>query len=252
MTLEIITSQSLAPFRHGFFTRRGGVSSGVYKGLNCGPGSQDQSDMVIINRTRVADAMQVQPDALLSLYQIHSAAVVHATGPISGAAPKADAFVTATPGVALSVLTADCQPVLFADTKAGIIGAAHAGWKGALGGVLEATIAAMENLGANRENISAVIGPCISQDAYEVGPEFRAVFLDADPSHDRFFHPGQGDRLMFDLPAFGLHILARAGINQASWSGHCTHTDPDRFYSYRRATQMREPDYGRLIASIRL
>ncbi len=252
MTLEIITSDSLAPFHHGFFTRRGGASTGIYEGLNCGPGSQDQNDIVAINRAHVADAMQVQPDALLSLYQIHSADVVHATGPHKGANPKADAFVTATPGIALSVLTADCQPVLFSDTKAGVIGAAHAGWKGALGGVLEATIAAMESLGANRQNINAVIGPCISQTAYEVGPEFRTNFLNVNPDHDQFFTPGQGDRMMFDLPAFGLHMLTRSGINQASWSGHCTHSDPDRFYSYRRATQMRQADYGRLIASIRL
>lgn len=252
MTLEIITSDLLSPIRHGFFTRRGGVSTGIYKGLNCGHGSNDQSDMVAMNRTRVRDAMQVKPDALMSLYQVHSPDVVHVTGPIIGENPKADAFVTDTPGIAISVLSADCQPVLFADAKAGIIGAAHAGWKGALDGVLEATVTAMENLGANRENISAVIGPCISQNAYEVGPEFRGAFSDISPAHARFFGPGKGDRLMFNLPAFGLHMLAKSGINRAVWTGHCTHGDPDRFYSYRRSTQLGEGDYGRLIAAISL
>lgn len=250
MTLEIITSDLLSPIRHGFFTRRGGVSAGIYKGLNCGHGSNDDTDIVTINRTRVSDAMQVNTDALLSLYQVHSSDVIHVTGPIEGPSPKADAFVTATPGLAISVLSADCQPVLFADVQAGIIGAAHAGWKGALGGILEATVAAMETLGATRENIHAVIGPCISQNAYEVGPEFRDAFSAKTPAHDRFFGLGNGDRLMFNLPSFGLHMLAQSGIEKMAWTGHCTHGDPDRFYSYRRSTQASEGDYGRLIASI--
>ncbi len=252
MTLEIITSEALAPLRHGFFTRRGGASSGVYKGLNCGPGSDDQAQMVAINRARVAEAMRVSPEALLTLHQVHSADVVHVTEPLDKPRPRADAFVTTTPGLAISTLTADCQPVLFADVSAGIIGAAHAGWKGALGGVLEATIMAMEELGAQRKNIAAVIGPCISQSAYEVGPEFRQTFLDADPDHGRFFNAGKGDRLMFNLPTFGLQVLTRAGLGRVEWTRHCTYSDEKRFFSYRRSVHEKEADYGRLIASIRL
>ena len=252
MTLEIITSEALAPIRHGFFTRRGGASSGIYKGLNCGLGSQDQADMVRINRSRVADAMQVTPDAVMTLYQVHSADIIPVTEPLTGDLPRADGFVTRTPGLAISVLSADCQPVLFADHEAGVIGAAHAGWKGALRGVLDATISAMETLGADRKNIAAVIGPCISADAYEVGPDFRDVFLTENPGHTRFFTPGKEDRFMFNLPAFGLSALQRAGIGHAEATGHCTYGDSERFYSYRRSVHNNEADYGRLIASIRL
>ncbi|MEJ6477305.1 MAG: peptidoglycan editing factor PgeF [Octadecabacter sp.] len=251
MTLEIITSDALAPLRHGFFTRKGGASSGVFSGLNCGHGSSDQHAAVSINRSRVAQAMQVDPMALVGVHQIHSPDVVHVTDPTADR-PRADALVTATPGIALSVLTADCQPVLFADHDAGVIGAAHAGWKGALGGVLEATLDAMEDLGAKRTNIAAVIGPSISQRAYEVGPEFLDDFLLDDPDNSRFFANGAGDRMLFDLPGFGLHRLRRAGVGQAQWSRHCTYSDPEKFYSYRRTTHAREADYGRLIAAIRL
>lgn len=251
MTLEIITSDALAPLRHGFFTRKGGASSGVFSGLNCGHGSSDQHAAVSINRSRVAQAMQVDPMALVGVHQIHSPDVVHVTDPTADR-PRADALVTATPGIALSVLTADCQPVLFADHDAGVIGAAHAGWKGALGGVLEATLDAMEDLGAKRANIAAVIGPSISQRAYEVGPEFLDDFLLGDPDNSRFFANGAGDRMLFDLPGFGLHRLRRAGVGQAQWSRHCTYSDPEKFYSYRRTTHAREADYGRLIAAIRL
>lgn len=251
MTLEIITSDALAPLRHGFFTRKGGASSGVFSGLNCGHGSSDQHAAVSINRSRVAQAMQVDPMALVGVHQIHSPDVVQVTDPTADR-PRADALVTATPGIALSVLTADCQPVLFADHDAGVIGAAHAGWKGALGGVLEATLDAMEDLGAKRANIAAVIGPSISQRAYEVGPEFLDDFLLDDPDNSRFFANGAGDRMLFDLPGFGLHRLRRAGVGQAQWSRHCTYSDPEKFYSYRRTTHAREADYGRLIAAIRL
>ena len=251
MTLEIITAQSLSPLRHGFFTRRGGASSGVFRGLNCGMGSTDQHEAVTINRTRVADAMGVPLTALAGVHQIHSAdvATLHDT---TTDRPKADALVTATPGIALSVLTADCQPVLFADHDAGVIGAAHAGWKGALGGVLEATLDAMETLGATRANIRAVIGPTISQRAYEVGPEFFEDFIAEDPTFARFFANGTGDRMLFDLPALGLHRLRQAGVGHAEWTRHCTYSDPDRFYSYRRTTHAKEADYGRLIAAITL
>ena len=251
MTLEIITADSLAPIRHGFFTRRGGASSGVFKGLNCGSGSSDQAEIVAINRGRVAEAMQVPQSHLVTVHQVHSATVVPVAGPLTGDRPRADAMVTATPGVALGILTADCQPVLFADPQAGVVGAAHAGWRGALDGVLEATVEAMEQLGATRDAITAVIGPSISQRAYEVGPEFLDAFLAEDPGYSRFFAGGEGDRLHFDLPAFGLHRLRAMGV-EAEWTRHCTYSDSDRFYSYRRTTHAREADYGRLISVIRL
>ena len=249
--LEILTSDALAPLRHGFFTRKGGASSGIFRGLNCGPGSSDLSEVVEINRARVAAAVDVVPDHLLTLHQIHSADVITLTAPFVDR-PKADAMVTATPGMALAVLTADCQPVLFADATAGVIGAAHAGWRGAKDGVLEATVAAMEALGATRAGIVAVIGPTISQSAYEVGPEFIDGFLADDPQNTQFFIKGAADRYLFDLPAFGLHLLRAAGVGHAEWTRHCTYADPDRFYSYRRTTHAKEADYGRLISVIRL
>lgn len=252
MTLEIITADALTPFRHGFFTRRGGASSGVFSGLNCGAGSSDQAEIVAINRSRVAQAMGVAPSQLAAVHQVHSPDVVTITGTQPPKPPaKADALVTATPGVALSILTADCQPVLFADPHAQVVGAAHAGWKGAQTGVLEATIDAMIALGAKRENIQAVIGPSISQSAYEVGPEFLDSFLAEDSDNARFFASGQGDKAQFDLPSYGLHKLRSAGVT-AEWTRHCTYSDPDRFYSYRRTTHAGEADYGRLISSIRI
>ena len=250
MTLEPLTSDLLAPFAHGFFTRRGGSSSGIFAGLNCGPGSSDQASAVAMNRARVADALGLPSDALLSLNQVHSADVVTVTHATADR-PRADAMVTATPGLGLGILTADCQPVLFADARAGVVGAAHAGWKGALSGVLEATLDAMESLGARRADTAAVIGPCISQRAYEVGPEFLDAFLSEDPENTRYFANGDGDRYQFDLPAYGLDRLRRAGIGQAEWTRHCTYSDADRFYSYRRTTHAGEADYGRLISVIR-
>ena len=250
MTLEILTSDAL-PVKHGFFTRRGGASSGVFAGLNCGQGSSDQSEIVAINRARVADAMGVAPNHLLGVHQIHSATAVPVTETYAEK-PRADALVTATPGLALSVLSADCQPVLFADAEAGVIGAAHAGWRGALEGVLHATVDAMETLGAKRENIAAVIGPSISQRAYEVGPEFMDSFMAEDPNYARYFINGEGDRMLFDLPGFGLNRLRAAGVGHAEWTRHCTFSDPERFYSYRRTTHAKEADYGRLIAAITL
>jgi YfiH family protein len=223
----------------------------VFAGLNCGPGSSDQSEIVTINRARVAQAMAVEPANLVTVHQVHSADVVTVDAPLAER-PRADAMVTATPGVALGVLTADCQPVLFADSDAGVIGAAHAGWRGALDGVLEATVAAMEGLGAARGRITAVIGPSISQAAYEVGPEFLEDFMAEDPDYIRFFANGENGRYQFDLPAFGLHCLRRAGVGHAEWTRHCTYADAARFYSYRRATHEGEADYGRLISVIRL
>lgn len=252
MTLEILTSPALDPIRHGFFTRKGGASSGIFAGLNCGPGSSDLAEVVAINRARAAAALGVGPDHLVTIHQVHSPDVVTLTAPPQGPRPKADALVTATPGIALAVLTADCQPVLFADPVARVIGAAHGGWRGTQAGVLEATVDAMEALGATRANIRAVIGPTISQSAYEVGPEFLQTFLDEDAGNARFFAQGPGDRALFDLPAYGLHRLRTAGVGHAEWTRHCTYRDPDRFYSYRRTTHAAEADYGRLISAIRL
>ncbi|WP_172300464.1 peptidoglycan editing factor PgeF [Pseudoruegeria sp. HB172150] len=252
MTLEFLTSPLLSGVTHGFFTRKGGASSGVFAGLNCGQGSSDQAEAVAINRTRAAAAMGVGVEALVNVNQVHSADVVVAETVNPAERPRADGLVTATPGLALAVLAADCQPVLFADTRAGVVGAAHAGWRGALDGVLEATVDAMERLGAARDSISAVIGPSISQAAYEVGPEFRATFLTSDPENARFFVSGTGDRFQFDLSGYGLHRLRAAGVGQAERTGHCTYSDEARFYSYRRSQHRREADYGRLISIIRL
>lgn len=249
MTLEVITDATLDGVQHGFFTRKGGASSGVFRGLNCGLGSSDQQEIVAINRVRVATAMG--KGHLCGVHQCHSADVVVIDGPDS-TPRKADALVTRTPGMILSILTADCQPVLFADKTAGVIGAAHAGWKGAMDGVLQNTADAMERLGATRDNIIAVIGPSISQRAYEVGPEFLDRFLDTDPDSARFFAEGVAGKYQFDLPGYGLYCLRAAGIRNASWTRHCTYGDPDRFFSYRRSVHKKQADYGRLIAAIRL
>ncbi len=252
MTLDIITSPLLAPLRHGFFGRSGGASSGVFAGLNCGQGSTDQAEAVGINRGRVAAALGLAPEALVGVHQVHSPDVVVAEGPLPSPRPRADAIVTRVPGLALTVLTADCQPVLLAEPEAGVIGVAHAGWRGALAGVLEATVEAMERLGAERGRLRAAIGPTISQRAYEVGPELMEEVTADDPAAARFFARGRGDRLLFDLPGYGLWRLRRAGVAEAEWTRHCTYSDPARFYSYRRSVHAREADYGRLIAAIRL
>jgi YfiH family protein len=251
LTLDIVTSPLLDGVAHGFFGRRGGASSGIFEGLNCGGGSSDQAEIVAMNRDRVADAIGVSPERLVSVHQVHSAtAVTLHERPVER--PRADAIVTNTPGLALAILTADCQPVLFADRNAGVIGAAHAGWRGALDGVLEATIDEMIAAGGARENIHAVIGPTISQRAYEVGQEFLERFLDEDPDSARFFINGQEGRYLFDLPGYGLMRLRAAGIGSAEWTRHCTYSEEARFYSYRRATHRGEADYGRLISVIRL
>ena len=248
--LEILTSDDITA-RHGFFTRKGGASSGIFAGLNCGPGSSDMAQAVAVNRTRVAEAMGLASDSLVSLNQTHSADVVTLTAPPT-ARLSADGMVTAVPGIGLGILTADCQPVLFSDPKAGVIGAAHAGWRGTRDGVLEATLTAMQALGARLQDISVVIGPTISQAAYEVGPEFYETFTDDDRAAARYFINGKGDRMLFDLPGYALGRLRAAGVGQAAWIGHCTYRDPERFYSYRRTTHQKEADYGRLISVIRL
>ena len=244
-----LTHPSIA---HGFFGRAGGVSEGIYAGLNCGSGSRDNAAHVAQNRARVAHALGVAPARLVTLYQVHSPNVVVVRKPWDASTPpQADALVTNTPGLTLGILTADCAPVLFADHEAGVIGAAHAGWKGALSGVVESTVAAMETLGARRERIAAVIGPCIAQASYEVGPEFVARFTPDE--QQRFFVPSsRKDHHQFDLPAYVAATAQAAGLQRIAALAMDTASDPNRFFSYRRTTLAREPDYGRQISAIGL
>jgi YfiH family protein len=242
----------LPGIRHAFFTRHGGVSEGVYASLNAGTGSNDDQAKVRENRARMASALGVAPDRFLTCYQIHSPDVVTVERPWAAEArPRADAMVTRTPNIALGISTADCGPVLFADSEAQVIGGAHAGWRGAFTGVLEATIAAMERLGAKRANIAAALGPMIRQQNYEVGPEFVARFKDADTDNARFFAPSpRAGHAMFDLPGYITMRLRGAGLEQIDDLGLCTCADAERFYSYRRMTLRGEPDYGRHINAI--
>jgi YfiH family protein len=236
---------------HGFFTRQGGVSTGLYESLNCGPGSNDAPQSVAMNRARVTTALGVGATQLVTMYQVHGADCVRVEAPWQRAdAPRADASVTNVPGLALGILTADCTPVLFADADARVIGAAHAGWKGARAGVLESAIAGMEALGAERRNIAAAIGPCIAQASYEVGPEFRAALVGDDPDNDRFFIAGAGDRSRFDLAAYVMGRLVAAGIGRIERVDADTAADPARFFSYRRTCLAAEPDYGRQISAV--
>ena len=238
--------------RHGFFTRAGGVSTGIYAGLNVGQGSDDDAANVAENRRRVAQWMGVGPARLLTAHQVHSPDVVVVDTPFDGERPRADALVTDRPGLALGVLAADCGPVLFAEPQARIVGAAHAGWKGAFTGVLESTIDAMEKLGAARDRIVAVLGPSISATAYEVGPEFVERFVSADGDNERWFSPStRAGHAMFDLNGYTVERLNRAGVN-GSQLGLCTYADEDRFFSYRRTTHRAEIDYGRQISAIAL
>ncbi len=251
--LQAPSLAALPGIRHAFFTRDGGVSDGVYKSLNGGVGSRDVPANVAENRTRMAAALSVQPERFLTCYQVHSPEVVEAREPWTHESrPHADAIVTREPGLAVGVSTADCGPVLFADPQARVIGAAHAGWRGALGGVLEATVAAMERLGAARNRIVAAAGPMISQPNYEVGPELVEKFAAADASNTRFFVAGKDGRSMFDLPGFVTAKLAGLGLGRVENLGICTYADPDRFYSYRRTTHRHEPDYGRHVNAISL
>ena len=240
--------------RHGFFTRQGGVSDGIYTSLNIGLGSDDERSSVLENRDRVAGQLGIGADRLVSPYQIHSADVITVSAPFAQDADrKADALVTATPGLAIGIATADCGPLLFADTNAGVIGAAHSGWKGAVTGILQNTVAAMEALGATRNNITAVLGPTISQGAYEVGPEFKERFLQEHPDNTRYFKPSErAEHFMFDLPAFITDKLQALGLGAVADLALCTYADEDRFFSYRRTTHRKEPDYGRQISAIAL
>jgi polyphenol oxidase len=253
-SLQAKSLAGLAPIRHAFFTRVGGVSAGVYATLNGGTGSNDAPDKIVENRARMARALGVAPQHFLTAHQIHSPDVVVADEPWTQAArPRADAIVTRRPLLAIGVSTADCGPLLFADAEAGVIGAAHAGWRGALTGVIEATVAAMENLGATRARIAAALGPTIRQPNYEVGPEFVARFVAADPANARFFasseRPGHA---MFDLTGYIAERVHRAGIDDFEDLGLDTYAEPERFYSYRRMTKVGEPDYGRHINAIAL
>lgn len=252
--LQAAALSKLAHIRHAFFTRTGGVSEGVYTSLNGGVGSQDAPDKVAENRARMAANLGVTPDHFLTAYQIHSPTVVVADAPWThGNRPRADSIVTRTPGLAIGVSTADCGPLLFADSKAQVIGAAHAGWRGAFDGVIEATVAAMEKLGADRKRIVAALGPAISQTNYEVGPEFVERFVAADAGNARFFQTSERPgHARFDLKAYIASRMQTAGIMEFDDIGLCTYADPDRFYSYRRTTHRAEPDYGRHINAITL
>jgi polyphenol oxidase len=239
---------------HGFFTRGGGHSTGIFASLNCGLGSGDDTDLVKMNRDVVARAIGVAAGHVVTAHQVHSADVaeVKEVWPLEGR-PKVDGLVSRTKGIGLGILTADCGPVLFADADAGVIGCCHAGWKGAVGGVTDATVSAMVKLGAARENIIAVLGPTISQKAYEVGPEFPKPFLEQSSVHEVFFVPSaKPGHFMFDLPAYLRQRMKTLGLKAVHDLGLCTYSDEARFYSYRRATHRGETDYGRLISAIAL
>lgn len=240
--------------RHGFFTREGGYSRGLYSSLNCGLGSGDDQETVRRNREKVASSVGVEGDRLITLYQHHSADTLTVDAPWGTLQrPKADAMVTDKPGLALGVLTADCGPVLFCDPVKRVIGAAHAGWKGALAGITDGTLSAMDRLGARRENVIAVVGPSISQASYEVGPDFRARFESEDPENARWFLPSiNPGHAMFDLPGYLVARLTKAGVGKVVNLELCTYADPQRFFSYRRTTHSNEADYGRQISAISL
>jgi len=245
---------ALAGIRHAFFTRAGGVSSGLYAGLNTGTGSDDARGNVLENRARAARFLCVDPARLVTPHQVHGTDAVVVEEPWApGMGPKGDAVVTREPGLAVGVGSADCGPVLFADAQARIVAAAHAGWKGALAGILESTIATMETLGAERGRIVAVLGPTISADAYEIGPEFVSRFAEADAGNSRFFRPAPRDgHALFDLPGYIVARLTAAGVGTARSIGLCTYADEARFFSFRRATHRGEADYGRLLSAIAL
>jgi YfiH family protein len=249
--LSVLTSPllELTGVRHAFFTRQGGVSQGIYAGLNVGLGSRDDPDAVQENRRRAA--AHFGAGALVTAYQVHSALALTADGPWPDTPPEADAVVSATPGVICGALAADCAPVLLADGEARLVAAAHAGWKGALTGVVEAAITRMEAMGAKRSRLRAAVGPCIGPRSYEVGLEFLERFAAVDPLYERFFAAGGApDKRMFDLPAFVLARLRAAGVETCEWVGRDTCAEPELFFSNRRAFKAGEPDYGRLLSAI--
>jgi len=252
VTLPALAHQ--AGVRHAFFTRQGGTGAGLYASLNCGFGSDDAPERVEANRAHAMALLGLPAQALVTVHQIHSAEVATVREPWHRAAnPKADALVTDRPGVALGILTADCVPILFADPEARVIGAAHSGWKGTRDGVSEATVAAMERLGARRRRIHAAIGPAIQQASYEVGPEFPERFAELDSANERFFVPSpRPGHFMFDLPGLVEKHLEAIGLASIERSGHDTAAEPELFFSYRRATLRGEPDYGRGLSAIAL
>ncbi len=252
--LTIGTLNELPGIRHAFFTRQGGVSEGLYSSLNCGLGSGDTAENVTSNRRRALEKIEIEAERLVTVYQVHSPDVALVEGPWqNGEAPRADAMVTQRPCVALGILTADCAPVLMAEPKAKVVGAAHAGWRGALDGVLEATVAAMEELGAARERIVAGIGPAISQKSYEVGPEFPAPFLAQGPENRDFFCPAPREgHFLFDLKGYAARRLARLGLKAVQCLPCDTCAEEQRFFSYRRSCHRGEPDYGRGLSAIYL
>lgn len=252
--LQSLRLSALPGVRHGFFTRRGGVSQGIYDSLNCGPGSGDDPAHVAENRSRVAAAFEVEPDRLLTAWQVHSAQALTVTAPWPGERPQGDAVIAARPGLVCGSLSADCAPVLLADAEARVVAAAHAGWKGALAGVVEATVAAMVAQGARPERIVATVGPCIGPNSYEVGLEFLERFVaDDGAAATRFFgSAATAEKRYFDLPAYVLERLGRSGVREADWIGADTLADESLFFSNRRATHRADGDYGRLLSAIAL
>jgi len=251
--LEALASATLAgdAVRHGFFTRHGGVSQWPYATLNCGPGSKDDPDAVAENRRRAATHLAGRTADPLTAYQVHSAKAVIVDGPFPGAPPEVDALVTATPGVVVAALAADCAPVLLADRRAGVVAAVHAGWRGAVSGVVDAAVEAMESLGAQRADIAACVGPCIGQASYEVGAEFEATFLKAAPGNARYFIPGaRPDKSHFDLAGYVADRARGLGLGAVEAMGEDVYAQPGLFFSYRRSQHEDAPDYARLISAI--
>lgn len=246
------TAGVLAGASHGFFGRDGGVSSGIYASLNAGTGSGDDPVNVTENRRRIAAAFDTERERLVGVHQVHSPTAVFIDGPWQGERPRADGLVTTTPKLAISILTADCAPILFADSEARVIGAAHAGWRGALGGVIESTVRLMTEHGGQRDRIAAAIGPCIHQASYEVGPEFEAEFLAVDPAYARFFVGGEGDRSRFDLPGFCGSQLGAAGVTRIETLPLDTYAHPAQLHSHRRSVHQKLGDYGRNCSAIML
>lgn len=251
--LPVITSPllDLPGVRHAFFTRKGGVSKGIYDSLNVGKGSGDEAADVTENRARTAAHFGLTPEALSTCYQIHSPTVLVTDAPFGEDRPEADGVATKAPGVICGALAADCAPILLADPKARVIASAHAGWKGALAGVAESAVARMVDLGATPADIVAVVGPCIARASYEVGLEFRDAFVAKDAAYDAFFAPGEtAEKRMFDLPGFVLSRLRAAGVETCAWIGHDTCAEEDLFFSNRRAFKRGEKDFGRLLSAI--
>ncbi|TPG13576.1 peptidoglycan editing factor PgeF [Sphingomonas oligophenolica] len=252
MSIDVFCAAALDGVKHGFLGRRGGVSTGIVAGLNVGMGSADDPAAIAENRRRATDAV-LPGAALVSIYQVHGHDAVSVTAPFApDSRPRADAMVTDRPGLLLGILTADCAPVMFADRAAGVVGAAHAGWKGALAGITDSTITAMEALGADRTRIAAAIGPCIAPASYEVDDGFARRFAASDPANERFFAPARDGHHQFDLEAYVTHRITAAGVTRVEALGLDTYADDTHFYSYRRATHRGEPDYGRQISLIGL